>query len=321
LPGTEPWLVADPATWDTVHETSATEPPVPLFNESVPWLTPPAEATVVGEMGSGAFLYNEGWDLEPAALPSLPATQITAGHLPKFGADGFGITSIDVRHTLLLGYDELPPLNITPGAAVHGWSSPASLDLPSAVYDVYLDFYAQPWQSEAGAVSLGVTPGLYGDFESVDRETFQWSGWLLASRHLGLRWTVLGGVAYVRQLRANWLPIGGAIWTLSDATRFELLFPRPKVTHRFYTDGNWSHWGYIAGNFGGGAWSVADTPQNNVLVGYSDLRLLTGWEAFSSNGYEWRAETGYLFAREINVDNVPLQTPSGTFIAQVSFAF
>lgn len=292
-----------------------------MIEDSAP-VAPPEELTVPGDLMSAqplreAFL-GDGEQLEPPV--PLPATLISAAFLPKLGAAGFGVDDLDLRHTLLLGYDEIPPLNITPGAAIHRWSAPTGLDLPEAVYDVYLDFYAQPWQSERGSFSLGVTPGIYGDFQRLEG-AFQWSGWALASRHLGPQWTIAGGAAYVRQLRASWLPIGGVIWAPNETTRLELLFPRPKLTRRLSDNQLWTHWGYVAGHFGGGAWSVADTPQSNVMVSYSDLRLLAGWEAFSLSGYEWRGELGYVFARDLSVNNTLVDMPTDTFIAQLMFGF
>jgi len=254
-------------------------------------------------------------------LPTLPSTQVTASYLPKFSETGFGIASLDLRHSFLLGYDDWQLLSITPGVTTHGWSSPAALDLPTAAYDIYLDLHGTPWRGDATTVSLGVTSGLYSDFRSLDSDALQWSGWLLASRQLSPEWTLLGGAAYVRQWRGTWLPLAGLSWTPNDRTRWELFFPRPRVAHLCRADGNWTHWVYLAGQFGGGAWSIADTPDNNVLVGYSDLRLTVGWEAFSWRGYEWRAELGYAFARDLSVNHVSVNSPRDTLFVQGSFAF
>ena len=152
-------------------------------------------------------------------------------------------------------------------------------------------------------------------------QTFQWSGWFIGSRQLGQRWTILGGVAYLRQLQSNWLPMGGAVWAPNDSTRAELVFPRPRLARRIHSTDRWTTWGYLAGQFGGGAWSVLDSPGQNVLVGYSDLRLVGGVEGFSCKGHEWRAEFGYVFARELRVNSVLLEKPTDALLVQVTFAF
>lgn len=288
-------------------DTSAVFPFRELASEELP---PPLLSQVVED--------EPHWQ---AALPRLPATQVTASYLPKFGETGFGIASVDLRHTFLLGFDEWELVSITPGVTLHHWSSPATLNLPSAVHDVYLDLRGTPWRGDLATVSYGLTSGLYSDFQSLDSDALQWSGWLLASRELNAEWTVLGGFAYVRQWEGTWLPLAGLCWSPNDRTRWELVFPRPRVTRLWHADDHWSHWGYLAGQFGGGAWSVADTADSNVLVGYSDLRLTAGWEAFSWRGYEWRAELGYAFARELSVNRVSVDNPSDTLFAELSLAF
>lgn len=251
----------------------------------------------------------------------LPATRVTVGWLPAFGGQGFGMTDLDVNHTFLFGYDDLPPLNITPGLGLHLWSGPVGLDLPPRVYDAYLDFHWRPIDGDRFGLSLGITPGLYGDFESLDRHTFQVTGWGLGNWRLGPAWNLLGGLAYVRQLRSHFLPVGGLIWTPNDETRLELVIPKPRFVRRFRSDDNGSAFGYVAGQLGGGAWAVADTPIANVLVSYNDLRLLVGLEFIHVSGREWNLETGYVFARHLTIDDNAASSPSDTIVLQMSAAY
>lgn len=274
------------------------------------------------QIGSTSPFENASFDADTSGVDvPLPSVQFTVTHLPKFGSKGFGANSLELRQSYLLGYGELPPLTITPGAAIHFWTGPTDLDLPPRVYDAFVDLQWNLWKTEKSSLVLGATPGLYGDYKLVDHRTFQWSGWFVGSRHLTENWTVLGGVAYLRQLRSNWLPLGGAIWTPNSSTRFELLFPRPRLSRLWVSNGKWNGWGYLGGQFGGGAWSVADTSETNVSVGYSDLRLIGGYETISNTGLECRAELGYVFARELTVNDTAVFSPSGTMVAQISFAF
>jgi hypothetical protein len=276
--------------------------------------------------------WGETWEeaLEPlefspsnvAAEPiELPATRFSFAWLAGGRENGFGSTAFDLQHTWLLGYDDLPPLNITPGGALHLWSGPQAIDLPPRVYELYVDLAWRPIEREHWGLSVGVTPGLYGDFERIDGETFQVTGWLLANYRFAPRWNLLGGVAYVRQLRSTMLPIGGMIWTPHDDLRLELLVPKPKFTWCVHRQSEKSVWCYVAGQLGGGSWAVADAPDENVLVGYTDLRLLLGTEGFHTNGLEWNLEAGYVFARDISVDRYSLYSPSDTFVLQASVAY
>jgi hypothetical protein len=252
---------------------------------------------------------------------SLPATRFTALWLPSLGSQGFGIVDADCNHTFLLGYDEAPPLNITPGAGMHLWSGPRDLGLPARVYDLYLDLNWRPIDRDRWGLSLGLTPGFYGDFEYLDGDTFQLTGWLLGNLRLGTDWNVLGGIAYVRQLSSNLLPIGGVVWMPADDWRLELVIPKPRYVQRFRTDETGSSFWYVAGQLGGGTWAVANTPTENVLVGYTDLRLLLGIESFHVSGREWNLETGYVFSRQLSVNGNQADSPADTIVLQLSLSY
>jgi hypothetical protein len=252
---------------------------------------------------------------------SLPATRLTMTWLSGVAPRGFGMIDLDLNHTWLAGYDENPPLAITPGVGLHLWSGPGQLNLPARVYDAYLDFNWRPLDGERWGLSVGLTPGWYGDFQGVDGKTFQLTGWLLANRRFGTQWNALGGIAYVRQLRSHLLPVGGLVWTPTDDTRLELVIPKPRLVHRYWNDASGSAYWYVAGQLGGGAWAVADTPTQNVLVSYSDLRLLVGLESIRVNGREWNFEVGYAFARRLAIDRTAAQSVASAVVLQASVGF
>ncbi|MGI8979377.1 MAG: hypothetical protein ACR2FY_09135 [Pirellulaceae bacterium] len=210
---------------------------------------------------------------------------------------------------------------ITPGLGMHFWSGPQGLDLPPRVYDLYLDVSWRPIDHENGGFAFGVTPGIYGDFARLDGDAFQLTGWGLANFRFGPHWNVVGGVAVVRQLNSKVLPIGGVIWTPNEDTRLELMIPRPRIARRVWQQESGELWCYLAGQFGGGAWSVADTPTENVLVSYSDLRLVLGMETINTQGYELALELGYVFGRDISVNRTTVFSPDSTFLLQATIAF
>lgn len=151
--------------------------------------------------------------------------------------------------------------------------------------------------------------------------SFQWSGWLVGSRDLGERWAAIGGVAYLRQLRSNWLPIGGLVWNPSEKDRWEFIFPQPKISRRIRDHDETPIWAYVGGEFGGGAWGIQDPPGANVLLGYSDLRLLTGVEAVSRGGYLIQAEFGFVFGRELSINSWLVEQPNRSLILRAALAF
>lgn len=254
--------------------------------------------------------------------PLLPPRRFTSTWLAPGGAQGFGTFDLEYNRTWYLPMgEERSPVAITPGLGMHFWSGPRDLDLPPRVYDLYLDISWRPIDHERGGFAFGVTPGFYSDFTHVDGNAFQLTGWGLANYRLGPNWNLVGGLAVVRQLKSKLLPIGGVIWTPNEDTRLEFLIPRPRIAQRLWQRDSGEMWCYLAGQFGGGAWSVADTATQNVLVSYSDLRLMLGIEMFNIQGRDLTLEVGYVFSRDISVDHTSLLAPDPTFLLQASVAF
>jgi hypothetical protein len=125
----------------------------------------------------------------------------------------------------------------------------------------------------------------------------------------------------VRQLQSHLLPIGGAVWRPSSDLRLDLIFPRPRVTWRWFEAPDKDVWLYVAGIFGGGAWSVDGGAGSSVLVQYSDLRLSLGAEVAHVGGRVSSFEAGYVFSRDISVDSSSLATPDATIFVQASLAW
>ena len=210
---------------------------------------------------------------------------------------------------------------VAPGLGLHLWSGPADLDLPPRVYDVYLDLSWRIFDRPCWGIAGGITPGFYGDFSRLDSNAFQLTGWLLGDWTLSHEWSLVGGLAYVRQLQSHLLPIGGAIWRPSDDLRLDLIFPRPRVAWHWFETPERDVWLYLAGIFGGGAWSVDGGAGSNVLVQYSDLRIALGAEIASFHGRLTTLEAGYVFSRDISVESVSLANPDSTFFLQAAMAF
>ena len=252
---------------------------------------------------------------------TLPAGSVSFAWLAPGGATGFGTTDLDVHYTWQVGQAfEREPLLVTPGVGFHLWSGPDVLDLPPRVYDLYVDLTWRAISRDHSGLTLGLTPGYYGDFGRLDSKAFQFTGWLLGDWTVNERWTLLGGLAYVRQLKSNLLPIGGAVWRPNEDVRVDLVFPRPRVARRLWMTETEETWAYVSGVFGGGAWAVEDG-NHNVLVRYSDLRLCLGAEWLRWDGGSTQIELGYVFARDISLDQFSVLEPDGTALFQISTSF
>lgn len=256
---------------------------------------------------------------DPPRLSAAPTFDFT--WLAPGGSEGFGISDFDVHCSCQWTLDSYAePIVVTPGAALHLWSGPQVLDLPPRVYDLYLDLSWRMITRERWGLTGGMTPGFYGDFERIDADAFQFTGWLLADVTLGEHWTALGGLAYIRQLKSNLLPIGGLVWRPHDDWRVEAVVPRPRIAHRFRSDAEREAWVYVSGAFGGGAWAIDDGDEN-VLLQYSDFRLASGVEWLRSDGGSAVLEIGYVFSRDISVDDFSLLAPDGTAFVHLNLSF
>jgi hypothetical protein len=189
------------------------------------------------------------------------------------------------------------------------------------VYDVYLDLSWRFLERDTWGLAGGLTPGFYGDLERMDGKTFQVTGWILGDWLLSERWSVAGGVAYVRQLQSTVLPVGGAIWRPNESMRIDLLFPRPRLAVRVIQDPAREVWAYFSGIFGGGAWAVDDGLGKNALIEYSDLRLVLGSEWTTAAGRVVTLEIGYVFGRDLSVDGTSYLAPEETLVVSLGGEF
>lgn len=266
---------------------------------------------------------------EPAKDWNLfPAVQSSLTWLPAAQEDGLGVTELDVNATFTVPvFGDLAPLKITPGFVARSWEGPTTEivpgrpDLPPQVYDLNLDFGWRPRLAEWLFVDLGFTPGLYTDLRSLN-DSFRLRGRALTIVALSERLQIVGGLLYTNRNNTKILPAGGVLWSPDDDTKLELLFPQPKLSRRFVTtrDGQW--WGYVAGEFGGGAWSVQRDSGVDDSVDYRDIRALLGVEHVNACGVKWRAEVGYVFGRRVDfVSNVGDYDPAATILLRAGLSY
>jgi hypothetical protein len=306
LPQPTPLAPGQQPPWQAGSSNALILPPPPEASHATA-LAPTYElpATVIDETE---------WD-----EPPLPGTRISFATLGA--GTGFSTTSFDINRTWLLGYSDGPPLSITPGWGMHFWGDGVGLGLPARVYDLYVDMQWTPWTGDQWSLSVGLTPGLYSDFSHAGGDMFQLTGWIIGNWQFEPEWQLVLGAAYVRQLQTTLVPVGGLIWTPDENHRLELVFPKPKYAVRYRENESGSLWWFVAGQLGGGAWSVADGPNNDALVAYSDLRLAVGVEKFCVNGHEWSVELSYAFDRQLSIDHWHAANLGSAFCVSASLGF
>lgn len=205
------------------------------------------------------------------------------------------------------------PLYILPSFSLHQWEGPkfpSPADLPSKAYSAFID---TGWQSDPLRIigaELGVRVGVFSDFNTFTDDSIRVMGRGLARLRLTPTATLKGGVIYLDRNRVELLPAGGILWQPNPATRYDLFFPEPKLSHYLHTVGNYDTWGYLSAYYGGGAWTIERADGTEDSVDINDIRVLFGLEWGRNDqlrdgrrvGF---LEAGYVFNRELFYKHSP----------------
>jgi hypothetical protein len=281
---------------------------------------PPTASPYAG-IGQGNFMqpqYAQPAYGQPGQAPILPNGTLVprqrflheihfdSTQLLRIGPHGLGITDIGLDTVFAWPVFAIAnPVFITPGFTYHSWNGPATgnfagnPDLPPNAYDAYLDTSWHPQLTSWFSADLDVRVGVYSDFHAINTDSIRILGRGLGIVTLSPQWQVAAGVWYLNRLTVQLLPAGGVIWTPNQDTRLALLFPNPKLSRRMLTIGNTDVWGYLAGEYGGGRWTVRRANGTDDIVELNDLRALAGFEWFMLNGLRGNTEIGYVFDRHI----------------------
>ncbi|HEX4129111.1 MAG TPA: DUF6268 family outer membrane beta-barrel protein [Pirellulales bacterium] len=301
VPGSGPVYTAPPAY-------SGAPGSVPSLAQFDPYASgaqgsaPPAYAAA----GPAGPAYNNGFI--PTAIRLLQEVRFQETWIPRTGGgnDSFGINNDELYASFGIPFFSNPaPILITPGFNFHFLSGPNSeatvpdRDLPPTVYDAYIASAWRPQITQRFAMDLALSVGLYTDFQYVSTKSIRVLGRGIGLYTLSPQWTLAAGVIYLNRISVKLLPAGGVIWTPHPDARYEILFPNPKLAQRITTWGNIDLWGYVAGEYGGGQWSIRHADGSDDVVNYNDFRVMLGVEGFYTQRWRGNFEVGYVFNRQI----------------------
>jgi hypothetical protein len=215
-------------------------------------------------------------------------------------------------------YNIETPLLVTPGFAFNWLQGPLNpYDLPPRVYDAYLDFAWYPrWSPWLGA-ELGFRTGVYSDFDHVSSDSVRFLGRGLASVSVTPNLDVLFGAVYLDRLKVKILPAGGVYWRPTPDWDAYIVFPNPKVRKHWFDWGNANLFWYVAGEYGGGSWTVQRTAES-AQIDINDIRAIGGIEWDTQTKIRGFVEMGYVFDREVLFKEA---NPPGTFDPNDTFMF
>ena len=273
-------------------------PPIEALNEPDPDLPPGTRA--------GVFQY-----------VSFQATWLSKG---GGGPEAVGATTLEI--TGLFGFPfprRTTPLLITPGFGVSYLNGPQTPDLPSRLYDTFVQFRHLRQITERFGTDLAFTPGVYSDFQQSSDEAFRMSGHFGAMWHCTDKFDIIVGVAYLPYQDLRILPFAGFVWKPNADWKIDITVPRPmiakRIGHIFPEFSGWglssylptvvetANWIYIAGELGGGSWAIRRDNDTNDVVTYRDLRLIFGYERENYGALNYHAEIAYVFCRKYDYDS------------------
>jgi hypothetical protein len=194
------------------------------------------------------------------------------------------------------------PLFITPAFAIHCWDGPSDgiHNLPGSAYSAYLDlqFATDPNFTIGG--EFGARVGVYSSFDTLITDSVRYQGLALGVARITPTLTAKLGVMYIDRNDIKILPAGGLLWQPNPQLRVDIFFPQPRISQYVTTVGTYELWWYLAGEYGGGAWTVKPTPaESSQGIDINDIRVSLGLEWSSPAGINGFIEGGYVFNRTL----------------------
>ncbi|PNY38317.1 hypothetical protein [Rhodopirellula sp. MGV] len=278
----------------------------------------------------------------PSATPS---TLFPGGIMQRPGSllppvDPFRlIQRVRMRHTFLADPGDHSDINTTDIAFAFAfprffWSNQPLFVAPSFSwhqpheYDLYDAFVDLAWQSDPNqiaGVELQFGVGVFSEFGVYDTDSLRLRGRGLGVFRLSPATTFKVGVHYLDRQRVKVLPAGGLFWQPNPFTKIDLYFPQPRLSKFLATLGTQDVWWYLTGEYGEGSWT------RNVLnverqADINDIRAIFGLELGRSDLIRagrrtWFAEVGYVFDREIFVNEQLHQDLDSTWMVRLGVGY
>lgn len=238
--------------------------------------------------------------------------------------DGFGITdwefgSADHRPHFI----DHTRLHIDLPFAIHFIDEVQALGLPSELFSAQINTRLIQPINDVWGFDVAVTPGFFSDFDSGKNNGFRVTGHGIATYYHSDEWQFAFGAMYLGREDVQVLPAGGVVWNLSEASKIELLMPKPRVAQRVRADENSEQWMYTAFElFGGNSWEITRPDDSYDTFTYRDFRFLLGFENRMHHICSGVFEIGYVFARKLEFKRDPtILEPGGTLLLRCGSAY
>jgi hypothetical protein len=227
---------------------------------------------------------------------SFDQLRLNAGVLHD-SPDGLGITDLVATGIFKTS---IPGVTISPQFGSHWFGSTSINNIPDQTYDLTVELTAGLPLGEDWILAGGISPGVFTDFQASGAELFRFPFRILAFYKYSDTLKLGAGVLYLDRPDVNILPLVGLSYIPNDHFNAELWFPRPKVSWRYLKQADLERWVYVVGEFGGGAWAIQRDDGTNDQFAYRDYRMMVGFEQRVEEGFNWFAEGGLIFGRQVS---------------------
>lgn len=246
------------------------------------------------------------------------------------GNQQLGINDIETAVTMMLPHflGTQTPLMLSPNFALHLWDGPAPPShtqfMPGNAYSAYLEAAYNTDHAKPLGVDLAASIGVFTDFETMTTDSVRIQTLSYFWARLTPTMMLKLGVDYLDRVDVKILPAVGILYEPNPQTRLDIFFPRPKLAHLFNTVGTTDIWWYLAGEYGGGSWTI-----HNDLTGFvdqvdiNDIRIMLGFDWSNQSGVRGMIEVGWVMQRELVYRNTPSENTglSDSFMLRGGVAF
>jgi hypothetical protein len=322
-------LSPPPPAWDAYGPQASQIYPVPATSAISGQPGYPGSATAAGPIGPNmgtAGTYPPGYPQPPSQQSewfqntyqqTLRIYQGARGSWTYIMGNGqgtrVGVNELDTSATFALPFFMHSPANlnhapllITPGFGLQLWDGPQQTsiigaDLPPNTYDVFVDTAWNPQFTPLFGAELGIRVGIFTNWDVLVADSWRIMGRAIGTLRMTPTWQAKAGIIYLDRNQVKLLPAAGFVWTPNADSRYDIFFPAPRAMKRFGNTRRHSWWGYVAGEYGGGAWTFRRDTGMITGFDYNDIRVSLGteWTPLATTGLAGNFEVGYVFYRQL----------------------
>ncbi|MDR1483719.1 MAG: hypothetical protein LBT09_02730 [Planctomycetaceae bacterium] len=258
------------------------------------------------------------------------ATHVGYQYIPRGNSENsnsFGMQELDIRMQFAIPCRFIPDYRtgssgsgsvyIAPGGSLYWWNGPGKVEVNANGFAAYVDVGIKPQFTEFFSLEAWLRFGAYSDFKRIDSDALRYQGEVVGKFRISPQFNIVAGGRYMARQRYKMLPVAGFEWIPRDDWLFYIVFPKPKISKRIWSDGRVTAWGYVQGELGGESWRWQHTGKTD----YNDIKIGAGCDFQWNNQINGFVELGGSFDRELYSSDHKWLTPKSVFYLKLGVDF